>query len=162
MISKTQLMGIQQHLETAVLNTFDKQVGLPVDCHWTDEINLSVDCMSIITLKTDLVAGAISIGFPEPVLLKVIEKLLGETHEKLSSLNADASGELLNIVYTSARVHINQLGFQFQPTIPATILGRGLQLSQAHSGPPFSLFCSSAAGSFRLMFSIKQVQEKTQ
>lgn len=155
MPSLSQFKGVKNHFREAVLGTFEKQVGIPVQAQWAEGSDLTVDCMSIITLKTPEHTAAFSIGFPEAVLLQIIEKLLGEKHSSLTAENADASGELMNIIYTSARVLVNQLGFSFQPAIPATVVGKGLILSQSHLSDPETLFCLSPYGQFNLMVSIK-------
>lgn len=155
MLSQKQLTGVKTHLRDAAINTFSKQVGLSIEAQWGEASDFPIDCMSIITLKTPEHVAAFSIGFPEPVLLKIIEKLLGETYSSLNKENADASGELMNIIYTSARVLINQLGFAFQPAIPATVVGKGLLLTQSHYAEPETLFCLTPDGPFTLMMSIK-------
>lgn len=158
MLSPAQMTGVKTHLREAVINTFSKQVGLAMEAQWGDGGELQVDCMSLMTLKTPEHVAVFSIGFPEKVLLDIIEKLLGEKHASLNAENADASGELMNIIYTSARILINQLGFSFQPAIPATVVGKNLLLSQSHTVEPATLFCFTPQGQFRVMVSIKAVK----
>ena len=159
MLSKEQLDGVRKHLQDAVVNTLAKQINMPLKTEWTDSAFFKVDCMSIITLKTAEHVGAISIGFPEAVLLQIIENLLGEKFDSLSAENADASGELMNIIYSSARVHINALGFKFEPAIPATVVGKGLALAPAGIDKSYCLICRTQdQGQFRIMVSLKQVK----
>lgn len=151
--------GVRKHLQDAVINTFAKQINMPVQTQWTASTGFAIDCMSIITLKTSDHIGAISIGFPEKVLLGIIENLLGEKFESITPENADASGELMNIIYSSARVHINGLGFKFDPAIPATVVGKGLNLSPSQFEEAHTLVCKTEElGQFRIMVSLKQAK----
>jgi chemotaxis protein CheX len=115
-----------------------------------------IDCMSVIGLKSDEFQGSLALGFPKETFLKIVEKMIGEKHEKISQEIADASGELLNIIYASARVKINEFGLNFQPAIPNTVLGKELSLALGTNSKYLKFTCETELGHFFVALNLKR------
>jgi CheY-specific phosphatase CheX len=151
-------------LQTAVVDAFQVQAGLKVQ---VGEVVMEpaipaaqsiIDCMSVIGVKTDNFQGSLALGFPKSTFLKIVEKMIGETHETISQEVADASGELLNIIYASARVKMNQLGMNFRPAIPATILGKELSLCLGTATSFLKFTCQCEYGTFFVALNLKRIK----
>jgi len=79
--------------------------------------------------------GSIALYFEKGPFLKIIENMLGETLTEVTDEYADASAELLNITYGSAKTKLNQLGFDLKRALPTVIRGVGIS-SQVNSSAP--------------------------
>jgi chemotaxis protein CheX len=117
-----------------------------------------IDCMSVIGVKSEEFQGSLALGFPKATFLNIVEKMIGEKHEKISQEIADASGELLNIIYASARVKINELGLNFQPAIPTTVLGKELSMALGTSSKYLKFTCDSEMGQFFVALNLKRTK----
>jgi chemotaxis protein CheX len=85
--------------------------------------------------------------------------MLGETYTEVNSENADAAGELLNIIYGNARVKINLAGHAFLPAIPTVIYGEKVKISHGDVSLIVRVDCETDLGSFHLEVSLKKVEE---
>ena len=115
-----------------------------------------VECLSVLALKEKEFTGSLGIGFPKNTFLAVVEGMLGEAQSDINNDNIDACGELLNIVYASARVKINQAGFSFEPAIPSTVRGNNLSVAQGQGGRAIKIRFNSAKGKFILVLSLRK------
>lgn len=77
----------------------------------------------LIEVHTKSFTGSIALAFPEAVIKKIYENMLGEKCETLSPALHDATGELLNIIYGGAKTQLNEIpGFELdlaRPTVRA-------------------------------------------
>lgn len=115
-----------------------------------------LDIVSVMGIKCTGLTGTISLGFPKNTFLSILQTMIGETHTEISSQNADACSELLNIIYASARVKINEAGFDFQPAIPATVTGKEISLPIGQFNNFMKFQGETEKGSFLLAFSLKR------
>ncbi|MGZ3691261.1 MAG: chemotaxis protein CheX [Pseudobdellovibrio sp.] len=122
----------------ATKNTFEKQAN--VKCEPLKPILASVDTKTydapialagVISLTTDTFKGNITLVFSEKVFLLIYESMFGEKHEKINSEIVDAAGELLNIIYGTAKTVLNQEhGYQLKPAIPTILSGEKISVRQ--------------------------------
>ena len=117
-----------------------------------------LDVVSIMGVTCTGFTGSLALGFPKNTFLNVLESMLGEKHTEISNQNADACSELLNIIYASARVKINEAGFDFQPAIPSTISGKEISLPLGHFSNFMKFSCETPKGSFLMAFSLKRTK----
>lgn len=115
-----------------------------------------IECLSMIGIKSPGFDGSLALGFPASTFLKLFEKMTGEAVTEVTDQNADACGEMLNIIYASARVKINESGFEFQPAIPSTVRGKELSIAQANSSSYLKLNCNSEIGAFIVALTLKK------
>ena len=93
----------------------------------TDDISIA----GVISLTTEQFNGSIALAFPETVFLKIYESMVGEKVEKINSEIEDAAGELLNIIYGSAKTKLNDTGnFKLVPALPTILSGEKINIRQ--------------------------------
>ena len=115
----------------------------------------NADLISAIGLRSSTASGTLAIGFPTTTFLGVVNKMLGENYQTITAENSDASSELLNITFASARVKINGMGYDFQPAIPTTT--RGEHVTVSHGGNKVvRVECSCEFGPFFLEVSLRK------
>lgn len=159
-MSEPSIKHIPSCLQKAIVSTFEVQLGMKVKVDLSLTVqNLktnATDCMSNIALKSSGLVGSLSLGFPTKTFLQLVEKMLGETYSEITPENSDASGELLNIIYASARKNINEGGFDFEPALPTTVIGKELLLSRSNlTGKVLYFDCVSEVGPFGVTLSLK-------
>jgi CheY-specific phosphatase CheX len=146
--------------QDAIQETFSKMLGTSVEFTLIDvqkERVSDLDVLSVIGLKSSDYTGSASIGFSSLTFLNILEKLLGEKATELTSENCDASGELLNIIYCSARKNINEKNLNFESAIPSTVIGKNLSI--ANAGICFSVLGKSGLGEFEFAFCLRSVNK---
>lgn len=150
-------------LEQAILDTFRVQINQPtqvisksVETPGKPVSHESIDCMSLLALSAKQYEGVLALGFPRQTFLAVLEAMLGEKHDRITAENADASGELLNIIYASSRVKINEAGFDFQPAIPNTVHGEAIALSATEGKSMLKILCRCESGPFIVALHLKK------
>jgi CheY-specific phosphatase CheX len=154
---------IPSFIHQAILDTFQVQVGSPVTVASAaivkaGDTTFPVDCISVLGLNSTGYKGSLAIRFPKETFLATLEKMIGEKCADITPENADACSELLNIIYAAARLNINQQGFDFQPAIPTTVVGKELAMPGAtHNAQVLRLACSSELGPFAVDLSMKKV-----
>jgi CheY-specific phosphatase CheX len=84
--------------------------------------------------------------------------MIGEKHAAVTPENADACGELLNIIYASARVKINEAGFDFQPAIPTTVSGSRISLPLGQYSSFIKFTAESPHGPLTLALALKRAE----
>jgi|GEM_PF-5555699 len=147
----TDAFQVQLNIETTVtVNTTSAQE--------TGQAVSLLDVVSLMGVKATGFQGSLALGFPKATFLNVLESMLGEKHAEISDQNADACSELLNIIYASARVKINEAGFDFQPAIPSTICGKEISLPLGQFNSYMRFHCETKQGSFLLAFSLKRMK----
>lgn len=116
------------------------------------------EIISVMGIKSSRHIGSLAIAFPKETFLGILESMLGEKHTEISDKNSDASSEILNIIYASARAKINEGGFDFQPAIPSTICGSNIWLPAGQFNEFVRFDCSSDRGNFLLAFAVKLIK----
>lgn len=152
---------IPPHFEKSLQNAF--KVMLKSDVRLTQlgtdasvASNYRFDCLSTLTLNSSGLIGTLAMGFRSPVFLKLITTLLAETFTEITPENSDAASELLNIVYANARKGVNEAGFDFEPSIPTTVIGSSMHLAKSNlAGQVFVFECESDFGPFLMTLSLK-------
>lgn len=110
--------------------------------------------IAVIGIKSSSFTGSIAIHFPSSTFIPLMNKMLGENHTSIGPGNADGASEFLNIIYSSARVKINEAGFDFNPAIPATIKGKDLELPSTQSAKVLKLNCKCTFGAFTVVVAL--------
>lgn len=113
--------------------------------------------IAAIGIKSSALNGTLAICFPKECFLGIVNKMLGEKYTDIDKDNVDAAGEMLNIIYASARVKINQLGHDFAPAIPTVTRGSSIQISHGSAPKIVRVDCKCEYGSFHLEVSLRKV-----
>lgn len=153
------LSSVPMTLVDALKETFAIQAQSPVEILKVTVVDNSAlsdsDIVAAIGLHSSEAAGTAAICFPDGTFLGVVNRMLGENYSKVDAENVDAAGELMNIIYASARVRINQAGHDFTPAIPTVTRGTGVRISHGGATKVAVVECRCDHGPFRLEVSMR-------
>lgn len=110
----------------------------------------NISIAGVLSLTSDNFRGTVVLAFPEEVFLKVYENMFDEKHDKITDESQDAAGELLNIIYGTAKVELNQKGFNFPKSLPTVMKGKELVIRQVSDSKTVVIPFDSVAGTFYL------------
>lgn len=109
----------------------------------------------VISLSTEQFSGSITLAFTEVVFLKIYESMCGEVVEKMTAEIEDAAGELLNIIYGSAKTKINEMhNYKLAPALPTILSGEKIKIRQTTYQKVIVLPFKTDFGLFRVEISI--------
>lgn len=152
---------IPRSLTESLKDTFSIQASCPIEITKVSIVEphslVSVNLISAIGLKSTSFEGTLALCFPKDPFLGVINHMLGESHTDVTQENSDAIGELLNIVYGSARVKMNMAGHDFMPAIPTIIRGDDIQISHGQSAKIIRIDCKCEHGVFFVEVSLRKM-----
>lgn len=152
---------IPKSLVDSLKTAFSVQASTPVEITAVGAVDATasrdVDLIAAIGLKSSQFSGTLAICFPSATFLAIVNRMLGESHQEISRENSDAAGELLNIIYASARVKINEGGHDFALAIPTVAGGQNLHISHGGSPKIVRVNCSTDCGPFFLEVSLRRL-----
>lgn len=155
-----ELNELQTHISASIQNLFKVQFSMSVK---VEEKLLQVnkippsDCISTVSLSSGDLSGSLSIGFPKATFIKLVKHMLDEEITEITPEVSDASGEVLNIIYASARKPINEMGHNFGLAIPSTVSGHGLHIGKLNCGDNAAVMsCQSELGPFWVTLFLKK------
>ncbi|MBL7543223.1 MAG: chemotaxis protein CheX [Bdellovibrionaceae bacterium] len=96
----------------------------------------------VVGMVSNQYKATLTLSFPKPAILLILENMLGEKHTDISAEVFDAVGELTNMIYGSAKATLNDLGYNFEMAIPTVIQGQFIMLQHSKSATlviPFKL-----------------------
>lgn len=145
----------------ATLTTLEQQANTKCEAQKPQLINLDdksrsndVAIAGVISLSTDQFSGSITLAFPETVFLKIYESMCGETVDKINAEIEDAAGELLNIIYGSAKTKLNeQCDYKLVPVLPTILSGDKIKIRQTTYQKVIVLPFKTAFGLFHIEIS---------
>lgn len=156
---------IPTSLFESVRETLRVQASTPVEITRVETIERSslsdVEIIAAVGMNSSLYSGTLAICFPKETFLKVVNQMLGEKYTEITVENSDAAGELMNIIYASARVKINQAGNDFGPALPTTTRGPHIQISHGGSNKIVRATCGTAYGTFYFEISFRRKSEQS-
>ena len=151
---------IPRSLTNSLKETFSIQASTPIEITKLSVVEphtlQDVDLIAAIGLTSSAFTGTLALCFPGKPFLAVISRMLGEDYTEITIENSDAIGELLNIVYASARVKMNQGGHDFSPAIPTVIRGSHIQISHGNAAKIIRVECKCEFGPFYLEVSLRK------
>ncbi|UOF00187.1 chemotaxis protein CheX [Bdellovibrio reynosensis] len=103
--------------------------------------------LSIVSGKFD---GTFALRFPKQLFLSIVEQMLGEKYEDICDDNADAAGELLNIIFGVAKEQLNQKNYQIQQALPTVIYGERIKVKSQSSEPVLIIPIETDFGVFHI------------
>jgi chemotaxis protein CheX len=110
----------------------------------------------VISLITDDFKGSITLAFPENVFLKIYENMFGEKHTKITPELEDAAGEMVNIIYGTAKTELNaKLGLNLKPALPTILSGDKIRIRQRTNEKLIILPFETDAGLFQIEIAIE-------
>ena len=151
---------INPFLEATVM-TLEQQANIKCEPQKPQLINLDdklrsddIAIAGVISLSTEQFSGSITLAFPETVFLKIYESMCGEAVEKINEEIEDAAGELLNIIYGSAKTKLNeQCNYKLAPALPTILSGEKIKIRQTTYQKVIVLPFQTSFGLFRVEIS---------
>jgi chemotaxis protein CheX len=107
----------------------------------------------VIGVTSEAFVGNITLCFPGKVYLALMSNMLGENFTEITQDLQDGAAELLNIIFGSAKVVLNQQGYTIKKAIPTVIRGTSLQTSYIGAKQVVVLPFSTEAGEFHIEIS---------
>ncbi|MBI3556766.1 MAG: chemotaxis protein CheX [Deltaproteobacteria bacterium] len=105
---------------------------------------------AILGITSPSFTGTISVCYPKPVFLGLMNRMLGEKYTDLSRDLEDGAAELLNIIFGHAKRVLNAQGFTLHMAIPTVIRGENMTSRHVSETPTIVLPFSSDLGEFFL------------
>lgn len=104
----------------------------------------------IIAITSQKFTGSITLCFPSKVFLNLMERMLGEKFEVITTELQDGVAEILNMIFGHAKVILNQQGHTIQKAIPTIIAGDKLQTTHKSQSKVMVLPFSADVGEFHI------------
>lgn len=106
------------------------------------------DVSGLIGMVGPQTKGSLSITFEEPLILEIMNKMLGEKPETINEEVTDLVGEITNMVTGGAKNLLGNKGYEFDMATPVVVSGKAHTISHKAQGKkilmPFSHECGSA------------------
>lgn len=107
------------------------------------------DIAGVVGITSDENRGSLILSFSKSAILEIHNQVLGETETELSQSVADIVGEMSNMIYGSSKSKLNQIGYNFQMSLPTIVSGR------------FEFFHKSKSSTVTLPFTINDQHKFT-
>jgi len=104
----------------------------------------------IINLTCEQFSGSVALCFPAEVFLKIYENMLDEKLDEINEEVADCAGELLNIIFGTAKTALMAKGYKLERAIPTVLAGKDLQVKFRSDYPTIILPFKSSCGPFHI------------
>lgn len=162
MSSVGDLKVVPEIIEKSIVSSLKIQVNTEVNVQTGTSKDVvkkySIDCLSTLSMKSSAYVGSLNLAFPEKTYLELLNRMIGEKYPTIDASNSDGASEILNIIFANARKEINTKGFNFEPAIPSTVIGKQIALSSsATDGNSYFFETSCDAGPFLVILGLKQV-----
>ncbi|MBU6154336.1 MAG: chemotaxis protein CheX [Bdellovibrionales bacterium] len=90
---------------------------------------------ALIGITSPTIQGSMSVNFPEPVFLELMNRMLGETMTQIAPGLEDGAAEITNIIFGNAKTKLNELGFNIQMALPTLLRGKRIESIGSRSSP---------------------------
>ncbi|MCB0415014.1 MAG: chemotaxis protein CheX [Bdellovibrionales bacterium] len=114
----------------------------------TDDYPTSIEIAGIINLTCQQFSGSIALCFNSETFFKIYESMLDETPQELNEEVSDCAGELLNIIFGTAKTALQTKGYKLERAIPTVLIGEKLKVQFRSKYPAIVLPFESSAGNF--------------
>lgn len=98
------------------------------------EMKLPTEIVGVIGLTSNVFRGTITLCFTEKLYLEVMGSMFGETYSAVRDELSDGAGELLNIIFGTAKSILVNEGFQVEMAIPTVIRGSNIKMNSMPGG----------------------------
>lgn len=92
------------------------------------------DVSGLIGMVGPQVKGSMSITFDEQLALVIMERMVGERHEKIDAEVGDMVGEVTNMICGNAKRDLAEKGFEFGMATPIVVSGKQHTISHQVDG----------------------------
>ncbi|MGI1999818.1 chemotaxis protein CheX [Shewanella frigidimarina] len=92
------------------------------------------DVSGLIGMVGPKTRGSLSITFEQPLILEIMNKMLGEKPEFINDEVTDLVGEITNMVTGGAKNLLSEKGYDFDMATPAVVSGKNHTISHKARG----------------------------
>lgn len=151
---------VPKTLITSLKEAFSIQASTPIEIIGAKAVTPSrlpgIDIASVMGIRSTKLEGSLALCFPVVTFLGIVNHMLGEKYTEVTPENADAAGELLNILYAQARVKLNEAGYDFTPALPTVVRGEQIEVSHGALGMIVRIECKCQFGSLYLEVGLRK------
>ena len=116
----------------------------------------NIHIISIVTITSNKFNGTIALCFDQKSFLNVYKGISGHSKVAIGSDNQDASAEILNIVYNTARTQLNKgPGFTLPSIIPEVLTGEKIKTYHKMNEKVIVLPFTWDSGAFHMEIAVK-------
>lgn len=95
---------------------------------------MPIDICGVIGLTSNVFRGAISLCFTEKLFLAVMGSMFQEKFDTVTDELADGAGELINIIFGTAKTILTSEGYTVEKALPTIIRGKEIKVSSLSRG----------------------------
>lgn len=106
------------------------------------------DVTGIIGMAGPQVKGSLAISFTQPVIMDIVEKMVGEKVTTIDDTVTDMVGELTNMTTGGAKNLLAEQGYEFDMATPVVISGKQHEITHKTKGQVILIPFSTASGEF--------------
>ena len=106
------------------------------------------DVTGIMGMASDQARGTLAISFPEPVILEITKRMLGEEVTSIDDTVTDMVGEITNMVTGGAKKVLSEQGYRFDMAIPSVIAGKDHVIHHKSKAPIIIIPFNTERGDF--------------
>jgi chemotaxis protein CheX len=117
---------------------------------------LVIDIAGLIGITSTSFCGSIAISFPQKTFLGVMESMLGEKYTEITKDVEDGAGELINIIFGTAKRVLNEQGYVIKKALPSVVKGLGLQIRSVSMAAVLVVPFESTVGPFQIEISVDE------
>lgn len=96
----------------------------------------------------DQAKGTLAVTFTKPVILAIVERMLGDKLNYIDETVTDMVGELTDMVTGGAKKLLSENGYRFDMAIPSVISGKDHIVLHKSKNPAIVVPFSTQAGDF--------------
>lgn len=104
------------------------------------------DVSGIISINSETFTGTLAISISEPIFIKIVSNMLGDTVTKIEEKNVDLVGELSNMILGQAKLELISLGYHIQSALPSCVWGKDHKVKHFGGGQCIVLPFKTDAG----------------
>lgn len=143
----------------AVSHTFGVQCNYQVVAQKAHSLksaeDLDISICSVIGLVSSVFRGTITLALNDATFLALMSGMFGEKLETVSDELSDGAGELLNIIFGTAKTTLTNNGIAVEKAIPTVIRGPKIKFSALTANKPTIVVpFTGSAGPFHMLISL--------
>lgn len=131
------------------------QPGIKTDNRTRGEVS------GLIGMAGEQVSGNMLLSFDQGSILGIVNNMLGEAFTSINDEVADAVGELTNMISGNAKIELNKAGYEFEMSLPVTIVGKNVEISQMSRAPILTIPFETEHGKFFIEAHLENKNKKS-
>jgi chemotaxis protein CheX len=146
---------------SATLHTLKVQCNYPVAAQKARMLaptdDLPVTICGIIGLVSNVFRGTVTLCLTDKVFLGMMSGMFNEKMDTVTKELSDGTGEILNIIFGTAKTTLTNEGLSVEKAIPTVVRGADIRVNSLTGGNPTIIVpFSGADGMFQLLISLDQ------